>query len=56
MKITADVRLYIGRITEDINIEITQEDIRELAEQMAEKQYTCDSVDCRNINFSVSLD
>lgn len=55
MKITADVRLYTGAKTDDITIEITQEDIKELAEKMAEKQYTCDSVDCRNIDFSVTL-
>jgi len=56
MKITADVRLYTGSRTEDVTIEITQADIRELAEQMAENEYECDSVDCRNLDFSVTLD
>jgi len=56
MKITADVRLYTGSKTEDVTIEITQEDIKELAERMVENKYSCDSVDCRNLDFSVTLD
>jgi hypothetical protein len=56
MKITADVRLYIGSKTKEIIIEIDQEDIRNLVEQKAERHYDCDSAFCQNIDFSVTLD
>ena len=55
MKITVTVEMYTGAYKEKIDINISDEEIKELAEKKAREEYYFDSCEARGLLYEISI-